>query len=452
MNLHGSSRWICAALCAGLLGQAAAQSGASADLSVAFVEPPVFVELEATAAVRVRVSNAGPDAAVSPRVYISYPIFTPDGTVDAPPGWSCTHPPPPPPVIPPAAWAYECIASSMELGVADFVFRMPINFGLGYRFDLGAGVQSPTPDPEPSNNTAAVRIIAGEPQQTDLAVHVEEPRLPVRVGEEIRWVLDVSNSGPDAAHGFEFYFSDRVPNGYAVSTPPGWSCPRTVSPNGINATFRCSTALMAPGSNARFIVSSIAQERGLHRLLVILSAAPADLVEANNLDEAHAWVTGGGPESAELGIEVIAAAVPGQFEVRITNRGPATAGEAIVSLDVPRDNVPQAAPAPGWSCRVAGSATGDRTSYYCNREQLVVGTQPLFFTFPQTVAPGSVRVRLTSRANEIDLEDNVVDISFGPSGGNALPVPAIIPLGLLLLTAGLAGSGLMARRRRSRVC
>lgn len=447
-----SARALAGLVCCAFLAQAAAQSGPSADLEVAFVDPPIFVELDSVAAFALRVRNVGPDPAASPRVYISYPIFTPDGTVDAPPGWTCTHPPPPPPVIPPAAWAYECVASSIEPGVAHFVFRIPINFGLGYRFDLGAGVQSPTPDPELSNYSAAVRIIAGEPQQTDLAVHVEEPRLPVRNGEELRWVLDVSNSGPDAAHSFDVYFADRVPNGYTVSTPPGWSCPRSVSPNGINATFRCSTASMAPGSSARFLVTRLAQERGLHRLLVFLSAAPADLIEANNLDEAHAWVTGGGPESAELGIEVVAAAVPGQFEVRITNRGPATAGEAFVSLDVPRGNVPQAAFAPGWACRVAGSPAGDRTSYYCNREQLVVGTQPLFFTFPHAVSPGSVRVRLTSRANETDLADNAVDISFGPSGGNALPVPAFIPVGLLLLTAGLAGTGLMARRRRSRVC
>ena len=191
---------------------------AEADLSLTKATDPASTTVVAgeRATWTIAVSNAGPSAARAPiTVTDTLPAGFTSWSTAGP--WTCT----------PAGQDLTCIldggaplaagAAAPDLTVTALVEPTT----LPGDYVNTAEVESPTVDPDPSNNedTATVEVVV----DADLSI-TKSHSGPVRVGDDLAFTLEVVNGGPSVAR--DVVVTDTLPAGlaYVGATGTGWSC------------------------------------------------------------------------------------------------------------------------------------------------------------------------------------------------------------------------------------
>ncbi len=276
--------------------QASAQP-ASADLAVTSATPSTSASL---LTINADVVNKGPGAAAAPVITFAVPAGLDfargsvatvetcalDSTARL---VTCTWPSPP-------------VAAGLQTSaVVTFT-----NTGLpaGSALSIGVQISSATPDPDPSNNTAAVPVtLAGGPVPTvpggvsaDLAVTSVAPAAAPPVGTAL-FLWDVTNQGVAPAQGVIVTFTIPAAARFANGNVATVEC--TVEPGGATASCRYPRPLISSQSVlASLALDTSATPAGTPLMVRITAGSTTpDPDPANNVGTATVRVPGQGPAS-----------------------------------------------------------------------------------------------------------------------------------------------------------
>ena len=202
-----------------------------------------------------------------------------------------------------------------------------------------ANVSSSTTDPNPSNNSATVNVVVATAGQADLAVTKTGTPNPVLAGNKITYTVVVTNNGPAAVA--NPVLADTVPANTTVTTQTpaaGWACN---PPAG--GTFTCTTASMAANTTATFtFVMTVTAGTAPGTVItntVTIGPTANDPNTANNTASASSTVAS--PTQADVAIVKTASPEPVDqntnltYTLQITNNGPATAQNVMVTDPLP---------------------------------------------------------------------------------------------------------------------
>ncbi|WP_426243307.1 hypothetical protein [Nocardioides sp. LHG3406-4] len=265
-----------------------------------------------------------------------------------------------------------------------------------------ATVDGGTPDPVPANDTdtAEVEVV----QAADLSV-VKSHTGPVRVGDELRFTLDVANAGPSQAR--DVVVTDALPNGLTFVSAAGtdWTCGPTQA--GVTCTLAGG---LAPLTSAAPIT-------------VVTTVAPAAYPTVDNVASVISSTTDLDPTD---NVDPDRVAVPALVDLAITkkHRGELVVGEqATYDLTVANDG-PTAAPGPivvtdalpaglsyagatgqGWTCAADGQLVT------CSRPDALGAGETTALGLDVDVLPGAYptvvnTATVTSPAEETGKADN----------------------------------------------
>ncbi|WP_127479634.1 LPXTG cell wall anchor domain-containing protein [Nocardioides pantholopis] len=225
-----------------------------------------------------------------------------------------------------------------------------------------ATVSSPTPDPNPANNTedddSTVAVRA------DLRIEKSLQTSPVVAGQTVSYRLEVRNAGPATSPG-PIVVTDALPEGisFVSATGAGWSC--SAAADGAEVTCTRAGTLGADTDTAPItVVGRVASGTGTTTLVNHASVdGPAqDPTPANNADTADTPVT----ERAELAVvktttgpDPVRAGTNATFTLTVSNTGPSDARGVTVTDVLPAGLSLVSATGTGWTC-VDGTCTRDR--------------------------------------------------------------------------------------------
>jgi hypothetical protein len=232
--------------------------------------------------------------------------------------------------------------------------RINADFGVDNFGDASMPVRVSDHDP------VRVAITVPEFRSADVSATVNANTTNAHVGDTVRFDVGVANAGPGAAEFASVAFVFDALLSPAVTAPTGWSCNAPVQ-DADTTTVTCTTATLASGTQAQFVVEAIAPDsHGGDMLELAVSAAShiTDPINGNN----GAGVQVAIDASADLAVEVSGPAKKLHyartelFPVTLRNGGPDAAWQPVVVLrgDAPAANVAIAAPS-GWQCVTRGS-------------------------------------------------------------------------------------------------
>ncbi|HUR82487.1 MAG TPA: DUF11 domain-containing protein [Thermoanaerobaculia bacterium] len=232
-----------------LLVLSLAAFGQSADQEVvSAVDSPDPVAPGATLTYTVTVRNNGPDPATNGGLNINLPLAVTHTTDVVPAGWTCF-------------WLGNngsCITPTFAAGVTEvIVINTTVSASLANFPDQSISANffpsGTTTDPNSANNMKTATTLVNSPQ-VDLYLSVTDSPDPVFPDGTVTYTVPVTNGGPDTASSVNF---NVVPNSslafQSATVPAGWTC-TLPSVGAINATFTCSRATWAPGTDT-FIVA-----------------------------------------------------------------------------------------------------------------------------------------------------------------------------------------------------
>ncbi|MGB2679079.1 MAG: C25 family cysteine peptidase [Candidatus Acidiferrum sp.] len=198
------------------------------------------------------ITNQGPSSAAGPVFTEAIPGGTTFQSVSAPAGWSCYYP-----AVGATTGTVECVDNSL-LGVnspATFsvVVNVPGSTTAGTVITATDNVNSATPDPNYSNNSASTIFTVATAGQADLAVTASASPNPVTQGNNITFPGTVTNNGPATETNATFTVAIPANTTFYSLTPvpSGWSC--TTPAVGGTGTVTCTlTTSLAVGANVSF--------------------------------------------------------------------------------------------------------------------------------------------------------------------------------------------------------
>ncbi|MFF2041476.1 hypothetical protein ACFVVX_13670 [Kitasatospora sp. NPDC058170] len=244
------------------------------------------------------------------------------------------------------------------------------------------------PDPATPTHTAIATPTATPDPRADLAISKVLLTNPVVPGQQIQWRLTVTDNGPSRAR--DVVVTDTVPGGVlnAVMTADAdgtpcpiasgtATCPAIELPAGGSASYTLTGTLDAGATGAPVNVAAVTGGPDPNPTDNTATASPSDPVQPQaNLTVSKVLLTD--------------PVVPGrqiQWQVAVTNRGPSTARNVVVSDRIPAQVVGAAmtVDATGASCPVAnGTAT-------CPAVEIAVGVTATF-TLTGTLAQDATAV------------------------------------------------------------
>jgi uncharacterized repeat protein (TIGR01451 family)/LPXTG-motif cell wall-anchored protein len=374
---------------------------AEADLALTKVTDPASTTVIAgeRATWTIAVSNAGPSAAQAP---ITVTDTLPAGfsfVVNGGP-WTCT----------PAGQDLTCVldggaplaagADAPDLTVTALVEPTT----LPGDYVNTAEVDSPTVDPDPSNNgdTATVEVVV----DADLAI-TKSHTGPVRVGDDLVFTLEVVNDGPSVAR--DVVVTDTLPAGLsyagASSAAGTWTCAEA------GGTVTCELAgVLAPGATAEPIELTVTVDASAYPTVTntadVDSSTP-DRDPSNNSSSDPVVV----PALVDLTIAKshtgdVAVGSTATWDLEVTNLGPtADPGPVTVVDTLPTGLTFVSGAGDGWTCsaaaqdvtctRAAGLDLGASST-------IALTTQVEAAAFPSVVNVASV----STPSEETDLTNN----------------------------------------------
>ena len=200
-------------------------------------------------------------------------------------------------------------------------------------------ISSSTPDPNPSNNSATNTVSStNAPATADLALTKTADATNVLVGQQVDYLLTVTNLGPSDAS--NIVVNDFLPSGVSFISAGTLDDFSSYNPG----TGLWSITNLAAGDSASLVVTVQINATGpQYNFASITSSSPTDTNSANN--SAIALVngigTGGGTPQADLAITKTASSTDVSagdqvvFTVTVTNQGPDAASNVVVQEFMP---------------------------------------------------------------------------------------------------------------------
>jgi uncharacterized repeat protein (TIGR01451 family) len=320
-------------------------SATSADISVTMTAAPNPVQAGNQITYTVTVHSNGPAATSTVTLTDTIPANTAfvslaqTGTA-----WVCPAP----------GTAVSCTIASLPAG-ATTTFTLIVTVAAGTASGTvitnTASTSTSTPDPNPSNNSSTVNVTVASAGQYDLSVTSSATPNPVTPGNNITFLLNFANNGPNSVS--NVVYTDTVPaNTTFVSLvlPAGATC-TTVPAVGGTGAISCCPGAGGVCSGTAFPAGATAQlplvvkvNAGTASGTVISNTANIapttnDVNPANNTSTATTIVAS--PSQADVAIVKTAAPQPVDqgatltYTLQVTNNGPAVAQNVNVSDPLP---------------------------------------------------------------------------------------------------------------------
>jgi uncharacterized repeat protein (TIGR01451 family) len=205
-------------------------------------------------------------------------------------------------------------------------------------------VSSATSDSNAANNTAIATDVVATATQADLITTNTALPASVAAGSNITYTQSVTNNGPAAATAVSFTQTTPPNTNFQSVTAPGWTC---VNPAvGAAGTITCTIATLAVNTTANFtvVLQVNAGTASGTNIAETATATASNIVPNLTGNSATAMVVVANANSADMAIVKTAAPSPTvadgdtiAYTLTVTNNGPATATNVVVTDPLPTD-------------------------------------------------------------------------------------------------------------------
>jgi len=313
--------------------QTIVSAATAADEAITISASPNPVQAGGTITYTVTAMNNGPANAVNPQVDI--PVVGPSTfqSVTPPAGWSCGG------VPVGGTGTIFCTASSLASGgsaVFTVMTAVPAGTAGGTMITTTAAVGSNTPDPNPSNNSASTTVVVAAAGQADVAISGTVSPNPVLSGNNITYMLTVTNNGPSPTSAAAVMVTDTLPAGvtFVSATPTAGSCSLSAG------VITCSLGAIAAGASVNITVVDMVNTSTAAGTKITstftASSSTSDPNPANNSVMLSTFVAV--PNDADVAVTKSGSPNPVNvnttlaYTIQVTNNGPAV-GTNVVATD-----------------------------------------------------------------------------------------------------------------------
>ncbi len=319
-----------------------------ADLSITKSDNPDPVQTDSALTYTISVANAGPDAADSVQVEDTLPAgvtFQSASGTD----WDCSH----------DSGVVTCTRSALAASATapDITITVTAPSSTG-DITNSADVASSTLDPDTGNNTASetTTVNPAGSQQADLSISKSDSADPATIGTTLIYTLSVSNAGPDLAT--EVSVLDTLPGNVIFQNvvAEGWDCLYQEATH----TVLCTLTDLSIDDAPDIIITVVAPDQAgtiENTASVTLTGADSyDPDSTNNTVTEETTLSDSSATTADLGITKSAEPDPAYigttltYTLSITNYGPDTAENLLVTDRLPEGMLLHSATGIGWTC------------------------------------------------------------------------------------------------------
>jgi len=383
---------------------ASVQVGDSADLSVTNSANPVPVAAGNNITYTQVVTNSGPSSATTATLTETTPANTTFQSITPPAGWSCVTP------AVNSAGTITCTNPSFAPGTGSFAVVLGVNAGTasGTAINDTVTVSSAVTDPNSANNTATAADVVATATQADLVTTNSASPLSVAAGSDVTYTQSVTNNGPAVTTAGMTFTQTTPPNTnfQSISAPVGWVC-GTVPPIGGTGTITCTdsgTLGVGAGNTANFtlVLQVNAGTPSGTNITETVTASAANMPPGLTTNTASVTVLVANANSADMAIvktgspNPVTEGSPLIYTLAVTNSGPASATNVIVTDTVPSVETYLSSTTTQGTCSEAGGTVTCQLGTMAN-----AGTATItVLTLPN--APGLVPNTATVTADQTD--------------------------------------------------
>ncbi|MDP9193352.1 MAG: DUF11 domain-containing protein [Acidobacteriota bacterium] len=319
-NVAGTTTTILAPVIADLgITKTTTADGAAAGSSIAYT---------------ITLTNNGPDAAANVVVTDTLPAELLFQSISVPSGFNCTTP------AVGATGTITCTAASMASGTTvTFTLVVQLTASAVGPINNNATATSDTTDNNAGNSSgsaAAVPVSAGN--TTDLSIQKSSLTTTAAPGDTVTYTIAVTNNGPGLAN--DVIVSDTLPASLLFqSITPAATFTCTTPETGQSGTITCLGGPLANGATANFTLMTTIAPSASGSIVnsAAASTSDSDTVPSNSAGGSAPIVVG----TADLSINKTTAATEAPtgstitYTITVTNNGPDTATNVIVSDNLP---------------------------------------------------------------------------------------------------------------------
>jgi uncharacterized repeat protein (TIGR01451 family) len=293
-------------------------------------------------------------------------------------------------------------------------------------------------------------------ESSDVSITKSDTPDPVTVGNQLTYILTISNNGPDTAT--NVVVTDTLPSSFEFvsATPSSGGICATPGVGELGGTVSCTFPSLSPNSTATvtIVVIPTQTETVINTATVISDTTDPD--ESNNTDSESTEVQEeGGSPVADLSItktdnkDPIRAGEQLTYTITVTNIGPDTATNTVVTDMLP-DSVEfiSAIPSQG-NCMKSGSNPGGTVT--CNLNNLASGATATITIAVKPTEPGTIENLAIVGGDESDPNNQNNSDTESTEVNSSVPVIAVPTLsewGIIIMTALLGFYTTLVLRKR----